>query len=159
MSMTDLKALAESWLIWEGEHAGREGESSFRTYGSKKVACSASAGQVELWNGARRWVSCSHQDVNATELSNTSLNSLGQTLHAPDIHGTNTNDLGSWPGRTEVLGHTFGLLDIAADDARVGSEMHKSPDLSTADRPSTTGTEDNTIYCSCQSMFEENTRP
>lgn len=58
------------------------------------------------------------------------------------IATTNSNDLGTGSHGSNVLSSSFSLFDIAANDARIGSQANQRSGLHAANSASTTGNED-----------------
>lgn len=96
-----------------------------------------------------------HNIINPTELPNSPLGRLRQALEAANIHPSKTDDLRSFARRLEVLCHCLGLLDIAADDGGVGSQVNEGSYLSRADRACATGAEDNFSGCSGSAIISK----
>ena len=63
----------------------------------------------------------SHEEINASQLFDTCVHSFLDALHAPDIDGAEAEDFRAFSRGGYVFGHAFGLLDVAANDAGIGS--------------------------------------
>ncbi len=67
--------------------------------------------------------------------------------YTPDVYATEAEDAGARPDFGDLLCGGLGLLNIAADDAGISSEVYKSPGLSRADGARAAGDEEDAVGC------------
>jgi hypothetical protein len=73
-----------------------------------------------------------------------------QAVYVPDIYCADADYFGAFAGRLNVGCHWFRLLNVAANDAGVGTQMHKGSNLGAADGTCSTGTEDYFVFLDFQ---------
>jgi hypothetical protein len=88
-----------------------------------------------------------HDEVDTSKLPDTTVCGTFQALGITDIGCANSNDLGPWASGSNVARHVLGLLDIAAHNAGVGTQMDQGANLSAADGTRTSSAEDHLIRC------------
>ena len=136
MSMTDLKALALSWLM-----------------GARKLPAAPalfSFCQSYTTPGFRPVTSCRqevdlHHIIYSPKFADTFFNRLLQAFHIPHVYCTDAEHSRTIARCGEVFGHGFGLLDVASYDAGVCAEVEEGSDLSAADCASAAGAEDDAV--------------
>lgn len=131
MSITDLNALTESCSI------------EARKLPAAPALLGALVQTARIRTG---WCSTGlHHIVDSTKLLDATLHGSLQVVELSNIDGTDANDLGAGTRGGNVLSHCLGLLYVATDDARVGSEVNQGTNLSTADCASTACAEDDLV--------------
>ena len=106
MSITDLKALAESWLIEARKLPAAPALESTMS----AVARSLLLIEEHL-----------HGKIKSTQLLDTTLDGIIQAVKLAHIHSPNADDFGTRTDRGNVLSCAFGLFDISTDDTRISA--------------------------------------
>lgn len=128
ISITDLKALTESWLI-----DARKFPAAPALYDCQQVV-------TTVTNLPRE--DCVHDKINATQLLHATIDSSLDTIETAHIRRANTDDFRTRSRSRDTDRHLFGFFDVAADNACVGAEVDECADLGAAYCASTTGAED-----------------
>ena len=88
-----------------------------------------------------------HDKINPAKRFDTLCRRCVHALCTPHIHSSDADHFSSLPGCSDVFGHRFGLLDIAAHDAGVGAKVHHGAHLGTAYCAGAAGAEDHFVSC------------
>lgn len=106
MSITDLKALAESWLI------------EARKLPAAPALESSVSVILRPFSSIEQHL---HGKIKSSQLVDTTLDGIIQAVKFAHIHGPNADDFGTRTDRGNVLSYAFGLLDISTDDTRISA--------------------------------------
>lgn len=126
ISITDLKAFTEIWLI-----------------DARKLP--AAPALDERWSAreAQGQSECRiHYIVNRAKLLDTTINCALQTIERAHIHSTNSYHLRTRPSRGNILRHLLRFLDVSPNDTCVRSEMDECAHLRAA-------------YCACSACAKD----
>lgn len=123
MSMTDLKALGLSWLMEARKLPAAPALRIHQFY----ALCRPQSGCSVIWT-----MENIHYKINTSQLTNTPIHSRLQALNAPYVYRSKTQNLGTLPSCSEVLGHALRLFIVAAYYTGVCTKIDQCPDLSTA---------------------------
>jgi hypothetical protein len=129
MSITDLKALTDSWLI----EARKLPAAPALDKGQRAKRCRPLEGLLI------------HNKVNSAELLDATIHGILETFELAHINGADADDLGTWAGRGDVLSCFLGLLHISAYDACICAQMDESTNLSAADGSCASSAKDNFV--------------
>ena len=108
MSITDLKALTESWLI--------EARKLPAAPALKQSSQSVTSSYAEKQDGVNI-----HDKINPPKLLHTSFNSILQAFDLANIHRSDADNLSTGTDCGDILRSAFGLLDVSAHDAGIGT--------------------------------------
>lgn len=133
ISITDLNALTDNWLI------------DARKLPAAPALHQTSVSSSPYQSPHTRTKGNRHDKINLAQLLHTPLHSSQDILEPTHIHRSNTNNLRPGPHGSDLLRSRLGLLDIASDDTRVCAQMHQCAHLSTTYRARTSGTEDHLV--------------
>jgi hypothetical protein len=86
-----------------------------------------------------------HDEINATKLFDTLLNSGSQTLRFANIDTSNTEDFGTWSARLHIFCNFNGLGGISTDNACIGTQIDHGSNLPTAYWPSSASAKDHLV--------------
>jgi hypothetical protein len=88
-----------------------------------------------------------HAEIDASELLHTGLDGFFQAGWASHVDGSDAEHFGAGTRGHERLGHGFGLFDVAAHNAGIGSQMDHCSYLGTADGAVATCAENHFVVC------------
>lgn len=86
-----------------------------------------------------------HQEVKPTKFLDAGVDSFLQAFEVPNIDSPEPDHFGALAGSCDVLGHAFGLLNIAPDYACVGAEVDECSHLGGAYAAVPAGAEDDFV--------------
>lgn len=139
MSITDLKALTESWLM---EARKLPAAPALQVHIDVSKVHSGNRSKHGNIRRAQRWSDGIHYIVDPAEFLDTAVNCIFQTVELAHIDRSDSNDLCTWSHRGNVFGGLFGLFDISADNASIRAQMDQRANLGAADRACAARAED-----------------
>jgi hypothetical protein len=83
-----------------------------------------------------------HNKINASKLPNTTICRVLQVIETSYINGANSNDPRTRSNGCDIFGGLLGLFNISSNNACIGAQVDKSPDLSATDSPCSASTKD-----------------